>query len=78
VGDLRRRSLGVPGHHEEDGAVDPLRRLLHPLGGEHAAVVGGEDVLGGGAERAQRLQGQRPHGEDGQDERKLGQEQPGA
>jgi hypothetical protein len=78
VVDLRPRFLRVAGHDEQDRAVEPFRRLLHALGGQHAAVVGGEDVLGGGAEGAQRLQGQRPHHEDGQDERKLGQEQPGA
>ena len=72
------RPLRVTGHDEEGGAVDPLRRLLHALGGEHAAVVGGEDVLGGGAQGTQRLQRQRPHHEDGQDERELGEEQAGA
>src|SRR5258708_2515648 len=49
VGDLHRRLLGVAGHDEQDGAVDAFRRFLHALGGEHAAVVRGEDVLGGGA-----------------------------
>ena len=35
----RARASRSPGDDEQRGAVDPLERLLHPLAGQHAAVV---------------------------------------
>src|SRR5262249_8418257 len=75
LGDQRRGSLLLADDDEQRGAVQPLDGLLHPLRGQHAPVVVGQDPLAGpsqgvgGEDRHHRHQhhGQR-HGSLGEEE----------
>ena len=68
--------VGVVANHEVDrAAVDALQRFLHPLSGEHAAVVVGQDEarLTGQPRRHDRRQDAHQHQRDR--ERRLGEQQ---